>query len=153
MHVLAAVPAALPSGWVDGLTAVLVGGALVPVLLSVLPDALALGIQRGRWRLLIGLLAANGAAVGCLSWMLSLAMNSRSPYQVDWPEFVELLFGVGMVVALWHGLPRLMRAVRRRHQEDRDRSVLDPAIAAEDPSGTAEPAPPAPAAGPRLLAD
>jgi hypothetical protein len=118
MQLLPAATATMPSGWVDGFTSILLGAAVVPFLLSLLLDALALGIQRGRWRPLLVLLAANGAGLGGLSWTLSLAMGSRTPYQVDWAEFVGLLFGVGSVVALWHGIPRVMRSVLRRRRED-----------------------------------
>ena len=39
-------------------------------------------------------------------------------------ELIQLLFVVGLVVALWHGLPRTMRAVLRRRREDRERVPL-----------------------------
>ena len=145
MHTLFAAPSALPSQWLFGISRVLIGGALLPFLLSVLLDALALGIQRQRWRLLVGLLAVVAATNGALTWTLSLAGTARSAYDVDWPQLVELLFGVGMVVALWHGIPRVMRSVLRRRREDRERLALEQAADAvwgadEAPDQAAAPA-------------
>lgn len=125
MQTLSTVAAAAPSGWLYGVGSVLIGGAVVPFLLSVLPDAVALFVQRGRRRLLVGVVAATIAALAVLRGTLSLAMRTNSGYLVEWPAFVELLFGVGMVVALWHGLPRVMRAVLRRRHEDRERREGD----------------------------
>lgn len=129
MQLLPAATATMPSGWVDGFTSILLGGAVVPFLLSFLPDALALGLQRGRWRPLVGLLAASGSALACFSWTLSLAVASRTPCQVDWAEFAGLLFGAGLVVALWHGIPRVMRSVLRRRREDREQGFEPPEAA------------------------
>jgi hypothetical protein len=124
----------MPSESLYGLASVLIGGALLPFLLSVLLDALALGIQRRRWGLLLGLLAATVATQCVLWWTLSLARTSPAAYEVHWSEFVGLLFCVGMVVALWHGIPRVMRSVLRRRREDQDRArpgaiAAEPAVA------------------------
>ena len=141
MQLLPAATATMPSGWVDGFTAVLLGGAVLPFLLSFLPDAFALGLQRGRWRPLLGLLAAIGSIAGCLSGTLSLAMTSGTPYRVDWAEFVGLLFGAGSVVALWHGIPRVMRSVLRRRREDREQGALAPDARTAEASVAAPAAP------------
>jgi hypothetical protein len=149
MHTPFAPVPAMPSEWLYGFGSVLIGGAVLPFLLSLLLDALALGIQRRRWRLLVGLLAVTGATQGSLWWTLSLARTSPTAYEVDWPEFVAILFGVGMVVALWHGMPRVLRAVLRRRREDRDR--LDRSAVVHEP-GRPAPLPTESATGAEALA-
>jgi MFS family permease len=124
MHTLSVVAATAPSGWLLSLGSVLLGGAVVPFLLSVIPDAVALLVQRRRWQVLAVVIAANAAALGGLNRMLALAMATDNGYLVNWPELIQLLFVVGLVVALWHGLPRTMRAVLRRRREDRERVPL-----------------------------
>jgi hypothetical protein len=153
MHPPFAAAPAMPAEWLFGIGSVLIGGAVLPFLLSVLIDAVALGVQRRRWRLLVGLLAAVGATDGALSWTLSLARAPRAAYDVEWPHVVALLFGVGMVVALWHGIPRVMRSVLRRRGEDRERA--DRAAAVREPGSSTELfplQPTAPAAAPEVAA-
>ena len=132
----------MPPEWFYGLAAVAIGGAVLPALLSGLLDALALGIQRRRWRPLVRLVAAVAATDAALTWTLSRARTSPTAYEIHWPVFVALLFSVGMVVTLWHGIPRVMRAVRRRRREDREHLVLaavDPAELPYSGPATAEP--------------
>jgi hypothetical protein len=144
MHMISAVAASTPTAWLYGVGSVVIGGAVVPFLLSVVPDAVALLVQRRRWQLLAGLVAATAAAIASLRWTMSLAMSTPTSYMVDWPQFVGLLFGVGMVVALWHGLPRVMRSILRRRREDRERVAPAPVIVEHSPKAPAN-APLAPA--------
>lgn len=146
-----AAAATVPPGWSYGVAGIAVGGAVLPFLISLVPDAVALGVQRRRWRLLVGTLAAIGAAYGVLEWTLSLAVAASGGSQVVWPEFVELLFLAGLVVALWHGLPRVMRSVLRRRREDRESMMragvlaapAAPAASAEQVAHRTEPSVPA----------